>query len=102
MDIRCRKTSCKYNKMQTCQASEILINEEIICSTFVKDENKLEIDKSKSIFEETPQFARQRNVKTMKIGCKTDCIFNDNGKCTANGIFVNSLIEPYCMTYLKK
>ena len=25
MDIRCRKTSCKYNDRQTCQAKEILI-----------------------------------------------------------------------------
>ena len=59
-------------------------------------------DLSKSIFEETPVFAKQRDVKTMKINCNADCIFNENGICTANGITVNSLIDPYCITYLKK
>lgn len=101
MDIRCRKTSCKYNDKQTCQAKEILIGKKVDCATFVKG-NKNQPDLSKSIFQETPEFARQRDVKTMKIGCKADCIFNEEGKCTANGITVNSLIEPYCMTFLKK
>ncbi len=102
MDIRCRKTSCKYNLKQTCQAKEILVNKKIICDTFEKQEGKPEIDRSKLIFSEAPEFARQRDVKTMKIDCKTDCIFNYDGKCVANGITVNALIEPFCITYLKR
>lgn len=101
MDIRCRKTSCKYNDRQTCQAKEILVGKQVDCTTFERGEEQKQ-DLSKSIFEETPDFARQRDVKTMKIGCKADCIFNENGLCTANGITVNSLKLPYCMTYLKK
>lgn len=101
MDIRCRKTSCIYNKGQTCQAKEILVNRRIICSTFEQGQESGE-DLSKSIFEETPVFAKQRDVKTMNIFCKADCIFNENGKCSANGITVNSLIDPYCITYMKK
>ena len=101
MDIRCRKTSCVYNEGQTCKAKEILVNRRIICSTFEQGQEQGE-DLSKSIFEKTPVFAKQRDVKTMKIYCKTDWIFNDDGICTANGITVNDLIEPYCITYLKK
>ena len=103
MDIRCRKTSCVYNKKQTCQAKGILVEKNIICSTFEKDALKPELDASKSIFSSKPnEYGRQRDVKTMNIECKTDCIFNDSGKCVANGITVNALIEPYCITYLKK
>ena len=101
MDIRCRKTSCRFNDRQTCQAKEILVGEDVDCETFERGDEEKE-DISKSIFRDTPDFARQRDVKTMKIGCKADCIFNEDGLCTANGITVNSLKEPYCMTYLKK
>ena len=102
MDIRCRKTSCKYNEKQTCQAKEILVNKKIMCNTFEKEDDKPEIDRSKLIFSEAPEYAHQRDVKTMKIGCETDCIFNNDGKCIANGITINALIEPYCITYLKR
>ena len=80
MDIRCRKTSCEFNKLQTCQAKEILVNKKIICSTFKKDINKEEIDASISLFSnKTPEFGRQRDVKTMNKKCQTDCIFNEKG-----------------------
>lgn len=103
MDIRCRKTSCVHNNKQTCQAKGILIEKNIICDTYEKDDTKPEIDASKSIFNsQQNEYGRQRDTKTMNIECKTDCIFNDNGKCVANGITVNALVEPYCITYLKK
>ena len=102
MDIRCRKTSCKFNNKQTCQAKGILVDKKIMCSTFEKQEGKPEIDRSKLIFADAPEFARQRDVKTMKIACETDCIFNHDGKCEANGITINALIEPYCITYLQR
>lgn len=102
MDIRCRKTNCIYNNKFTCKAKEILINKSIVCSTYKKGD-KDEPDTSKTMFEKTPQYAPQRDSKTLKIGCKTDCIFNMGGECIANGITVNDLKEcPYCMTYLSK
>lgn len=102
MDIRCRKTNCQFNNKFTCQAKEILINQKIICSTY-KNGDKPEIDTTKTMFERAPEYAPQRDSKTMKIGCKTNCMFNKSGVCIANGITVNDIKEcPYCMTYISK
>lgn len=102
MDIRCRKTECEKNKKYTCQAKGICISQKCLCEAFEKGDKK-EKDTSRSMFEVAPEYAPQRDSKTLKIECKADCIFNEEGLCTANGITVNALMEkPYCITFLKK
>lgn len=102
MDIRCRKTNCHYNNKYTCRAKEILVSSKILCTTYKKGD-KNEPDTSKTMFEKAPDYAPQRDSKTMKIGCKAICIFNLDGKCIANGITVNDINEkPYCMTFVHK
>lgn len=50
-----------------------------------------------------PEYAPQRDSKTMDIGCKAHCIFNKEGECIANGITVNAIAEkPYCMTFVNR
>lgn len=104
MDIRCRKTLCKYNDRFTCKAKEILINGKMICQTYTKDEeNAKAIDTTKSLFEKTPDFAPQRDSKALCIMCKASCLFNRNGKCFSNGITLNAIDEkPFCISFLKK
>ena len=103
MDIRCRKTVCKYNDRFTCKAKDILVDNKVICSTYEKDENKEDVkDITKHLFEETPDFAPQRDSKAMEIKCKANCLFNHNGQCVSNGITLNSIKEkPYCVSFLK-
>ena len=102
MDIRCRKTNCHFNNKYTCRAKKILITQKILCSTY-ENANKNEPDTSKTMFQRAPEYAPQRDSKTMSIGCKADCVFNVEGKCIANGITVNSIAnKPYCMTFVKK
>lgn len=102
MDIRCRKTTCYYNNKYTCTAKEILVENNMICKTFKKT-NKKEPDTSLTMFERAPEYAPQRDTKTMEIGCKAHCMFNCQGDCIANGITVNAIGEkPYCMTYIRK
>jgi hypothetical protein len=102
MDIVCRKTKCKYNKNYVCQADGILINKQIICSTYIPSE-KEEIDYSDNLLERTPTYATYRVIHDLNLLCKTNCLFNHNGQCEANGITVNSINEkPFCVTYLKK
>lgn len=102
MDIRCRKTECGKNCKYTCRAKSIYISKNMICETYVHQEGK-QPDTSRSMFEVAPEYAPMRDSKTLRIDCSAVCIFNEDGKCSANGITVNSLKEkPYCITYVKK
>ena len=104
MDIRCRKTSCKYNNKYTCMAREILIRKNCVCQQFQKDFAKPVVDKTKKIFtDDPPIYAPQRDSATIGIDCKASCLFNDGGKCVANGITLNDIKEePLCVTFLRK
>ncbi len=104
MDIRCRKISCKFNDRFTCKAKNIEIDKKVICSTFENDDTKKNLqDVTKNFFEQKPDFAPQRDSKTIDINCNTSCLFNRNGKCVANGITLNAIKEkPYCVSFLKK
>lgn len=102
MDIRCRKTQCKYNDRYTCKAKSILIGENDLCYTFEPSGEKKR-DVSKRIFRKTPQYAPQRDTNKMKIECQNNCLFNKEGRCIANGITINDIAEkPCCMTILGK
>ncbi len=102
MDIRCRKTICKYNDRYTCRAKDILVDNKVICSTYEKGEESVQ-DVTKHLFEREPDFAPQRDSKTIDIKCKANCLFNHNGKCVSNGITLNSIKEkPYCVSFLKE
>ena len=103
MDIRCRKTSCKYNDKYTCKAKEILIKKNVECAKYEKG-NKPAVDKTKWLFSDKPPvYAPQRDSATIGIGCNAHCLFNDNGKCVANGITLNDIEEkPLCVTFLRK
>ena len=104
MDIRCRKTYCKYNDRYTCRANEILVDKKVSCSTFEKDADNSDVkDVTMHLFEQTPDFAPQRDSKALKIRCEANCLFNHNGLCVSNGITLNSIKEtPYCISFLKK
>jgi len=102
MDIRCRKTDCKYNDKFTCRARELAINEQGDCVVYEKTDKKA-VDTTKSMFSEIPQYARQRDVNHLKIECEAPCILKKEGRCIANGITINDWSKkPVCMTIVKK
>ena len=99
MDIRCRKTKCKYNDRHTCKAKSILINKVDKCEKYEKKGDKPTKDTSKKMFKKVPNFAPQRDTKKMKIECKNNCVLNHEGRCVANGITINDInTKPLCMT----
>lgn len=104
MDIRCRKTSCLYNDRYTCCAKDILIKKGLECEQYENDPNKPIVDKTKKLFTSNPpEYAPQRDSATIGIGCKAHCLFNQDGKCVANGITLNDIKEkPLCVTFLRK
>jgi len=104
MDLRCRKTSCKFNKDLTCQAKSISISSNLVCRQYVRREGKELKDFSKQIFTENPfKVADYRRINDMNLTCKAICLFNKEGRCLANGITVNdsSSKEAKCITFLK-
>lgn len=103
MDIRCRKTGCRYNDRYTCKAKEILVKKNVECGKYEKGD-KPPVDKTKWLFsDKPPEYAPQRDSATIGIDCNAHCLFNDNGKCVANGITLNDIKEkPLCVTFLRK
>ena len=104
MDIRCRKTNCKYNKDLTCMSQKITINKKLECIEFKKEIGKGLKDFSKLIFSENPpKVADYRHIKDLCLTCQAKCIFNQHNHCIANGITVNAACspEPKCMTFMK-
>ena len=104
MDLRCRKTTCKFNKDLTCMAKSVGITQKLVCKTFELDKGKEEQDFSKPIFSENPpKIADYRHLRDVCLKCNAKCLFNNEGCCLANGITINASLqkEPKCMTYLK-
>lgn len=103
MDIRCRKTACKYNDKYTCKAKDILIKKNCECEKYDKSDRAV-VDKTKWLFSDQPPiYAPQRDSATIGISCRAHCLFNLEGKCVANGITLNAIKEkPLCVTFLRK
>ena len=103
MDIRCRRLDCKFNDRYTCKAKSLDISKNAVCKMYQKDASKPPVEKGVSIFERTPQFASQRDSKTMTIRCQANCLLNHDGVCVANGRTVNDYRgRAYCQTFIKK
>lgn len=101
MDLKCRKTDCKYNDHFSCIAKNIAVSSEIKCDSYEKDISKKVRDTSRCMFDEAPSYAPHRAKKHMRVACGAKCLFNEQGTCSANGLTINSFKEcPYCMTHL--
>lgn len=98
MNIICKKTICKFNNNGVCRINNLQIGKNAICLSFVK-KNKDDINKS---INKSPKYNPFKNIKDLNINCNSKCLFNENGKCKANGITVNCLKEkPFCITFLQ-
>ncbi|MBR4270700.1 MAG: DUF1540 domain-containing protein [Clostridia bacterium] len=106
MDIKCRKTSCTHNDHYSCAARDVVIGENAECDSFESDITKMGTDYSKNMFEaETEFYANSRHIKSVNLDCcKTDCLFNHNLECRANGITVldDKSDQPQCGTFIKE
>ena len=105
MDIKCRKTSCKYNDRYTCVAKGIQITADTECGTFDVDTNKKAQDFSKNMFEADMEYSNSRHIKEVNLECASyNCLFNKEGKCSANGITVidEGVGQTACATFIKE
>ena len=104
MDIVCRKYSCKFNDRAKCGRKNLSVNEKAECSDLKIYNSKIVEDVSRDMFEHEPDIAPFHHCKTINITCDSrTCIFNKNGECFSNGIFVGSeKIKAPCNSYVPK
>lgn len=106
MDLRCNKTNCKHNYLTSCEAGKINILKNTECGTYEKCDckNKENLqDISKTMFESAPEVAGYNHNQNLKVACEAHCIFNNCGKCKANGITVlNEKSDGICGTFIKE
>lgn len=91
MDVMCRKYSCVYNDRAKCERKHLEVDGASNCGDIQIDNEKKVEDVSREMFNHEPDVAPFHHCKTMFIQCKTaECIFNKQGECYSNGIFVGS------------
>ena len=91
MDVVCKKYSCVYNEKAKCTRKNLGVDNLGKCDDMKIDKTKHVEDVSLDMFNHEPDVAPYHHCKNMNIMCKTDdCIFNKNGECFSNGIFVGS------------
>lgn len=91
MDVMCRKYSCTYNEKAKCNRKNLNVNKNSDCADLSVDKTKVVPDVSRDMFNHEPDVAPFHHCKTMNITCQAkDCVFNKNGECFSNGIFVGS------------
>lgn len=104
MDIVCRKYSCSYNQNMKCERKHLGVNNKALCGDIEIDKSKPVEDVSKDMFCHEPEIAPYRHCKCVDIKCDTkSCIFNNEGECMSNGIFVGSTkTQAPCNSYQRK
>ncbi len=106
MDLKCRKLGCKYNKDFACVKKGIAVDSRTNCKSYTHDETRdtstLQ-DASRDMFEVAPEVHPYRHNKRVDIDCHAKCLFNENGKCVANGITIqNKETGAACITVIDK
>ena len=104
MDIVCRKYSCTYNRNMKCERKHLNISQTAYCNDIAIDDSKPVEDVSKDMFEHEPEIAPFRHCKCIDIKCDSKkCLFNKDGECMSNGIFVGSAkTSAPCNSYQQK
>lgn len=104
MDIVCRKYSCQFNDRAKCNRKNLNVNNKADCKDLKMDNTKIVEDVSMDMFSHEPDVAPYHHCKTINIMCNTsNCIFNKNGECFSNGIFVGSKkTSAPCNSYMPK
>ncbi len=92
-DLKCKRQGCTHNKNCNCTAKHIEVSKSAACKTY---------EASNQPREQEERIDQPPIRKDIKVGCIAECIFNENNKCTANGITVQTCsnrAEATCCTY---
>ena len=106
MDIKCKKTSCMFNKNYTCMSKDIKVNFCQSCVSYKASENEQNRDKKGRYnrFEVGNELFDYIRCPNKKVNCDSyDCRFNNNSECNSNGITIYSEgNDTVCVSYIKK
>ena len=96
-DIKCKRQGCLFNKNCNCTAKDIEVDNKTECKTYQAGQES-EVGAVEKIGQPPIR-------KDISVSCKANCLFNDNKKCLANGITVQTCDNkscPNCCTYEPK
>jgi hypothetical protein len=87
-----------------CERKHLGVNQKGLCNDIEIDKSKPVEDVSKDMFEHEPEIAPFRHCKCIDIRCNANkCLFNKEGECMSNGIFVGSTkTNAPCNSYQEK
>ena len=106
MDLKCKKLNCKNNDKYSCMKDCIKVSKSAECDSYEKENVVREgqdQNASRDMFETAPDYHPYRHKKNVDIECGADCLFNQSGRCKANGISVCNLKScALCTTFIKK
>jgi hypothetical protein len=90
MEIRCRKGNCVHNTGCSCRAKAVKICKTTAkCETFEHDSAKPAVTIEKGNMFRAAKKLPAKNTKNVPLTCDaTDCLFNKQKSCVANGIHV--------------
>ena len=96
--------SCKYNDKAKCSRKNLKVDKSSDCSDLSVDNNKVVEDVSKFMFDHEPDIAPYHHCKNINIMCDASkCVFNKDGECFSNGIFVGSeKVKAPCNSFVPR
>lgn len=95
-DLKCKRQSCTHNKNCNCTSKRVEVSKDSECKTF---------EPGQTMKHQEEKIGQPPIRKDIKVGCKADCIFNNNNVCSANGITVQTCTSntgeacPTCCTF---
>ena len=99
-DLKCSKSTCRFNDAYCCCAKQITIGDATDCSSFTQREHN-----PKNTFEMAEDFEKRNYTVDTTVNCEAqECLFNEDKKCVSNGITVLSEVghEAVCATYIER
>ena len=103
-EIKCKKETCEHNTGCSCCAGSINIDRGTHCDSFVENQLKEELTEQHGHIFQVKEKKIKRNIKSVPLACTaTNCLFNKEKKCNANGITViDEKACANCATFCKK
>ena len=74
MDIRCRKTTCKYNKDHTCLAKSILVDRKVLCSTYQLSEALKGKNRQQGLLDKAEDYSKRMFEKLSAVDSRYEQI----------------------------
>lgn len=95
IDLKCKCTTCCYNKNSNCSAESIFVSKSTTCNSYLA--------RRTGDAEFADEIAQPLIRPSVEVECHAKCMFSREGVCVANGITVGDINNnATCETFLKE